>query len=474
MVELVGEGAGAVTASPQRRQRRTITAITVSVLLVAVASAMFTVGVFTLSNSEEGAAVEVDERPRVALPVTPNAAMAVVDGDGLLASAVVMTLLPDGLGGSVVTVPVSSDTTAGFGEERVPLSEVFDPDDPEIFRSALESVLTLTIERVAIVDVDEFAELIAPIESVQVVLPEDVVDSNALGSGIIAQAGPQSLRRSLVAESLASVNSEGASYEHHDVDVALWTALATTAPVVVPPPPVPVDDLGRALPPETFEEFVARLWNGEVSVRDLAVYEPTPAENPTGADVVVIDRADAVLVFAQVSPALMSTPNPGLTVRIEVPFTDEQLAVTGEFETSSELARDLVAELLFFQANVVSVDTTPAPQGTSVVTEVEVAEERFLADTEDAAPVLYGPSNVEVASTVIEGVDVVVRLGTGYLEHEAGGPSGDDPEGLDTEELDPAGDSDATDPSQSIPDETSPGGSSPAETTTSDTVDGDA
>ena len=463
-----------MTASPQRRQRRTITAIALAVLLVAVASALFTVGVVTLSNSVEGAAVVVDERPRLALPVTPNAALAVVDGDGLLASVVVMTLLPDGLGGSVVTVPVSSDTTAGFGDERVPLSDVFDPDDPEGFRSSIEAVLTLTIERVEVVDVDEFGDLIAPIESVEVVLPEDVIDSGALGSGIVAQAGPQRLRRSLVAESMAAVNTDGSSYDHHDVDVALWTALAATAPVVVPPPPVPVDDLGQPVPPETFDAFVSQLWNGEVSVRDLAVYEPTPAENPTDADTVVIDRADAVLVFAQVSPALMSTPNPGLTVRLEVPFTDEQLAASAEFETSSELARNLVAELLFFQANVVSVDTTPAPEGASTRTEVDVAEERFLADTEDAAPVLYGPSTVEVASTVIEGVDVVVRLGTAYLDRETVGPSGDDPEGLDTDGLDPNGDPGTTDPAPSAPGDAQPDDSSPAGGTTTGTVDEDA
>lgn len=425
-----------MTASPRRRRTRTVTAAVTGVFLVVVAAALFVVGVVTLSNSEEGSAVEIDERPRVTLPDTPNAALALVDRNGALASVVVMTLLPDGQGGSIVTVPVNADVTAGFGAQRQALSDVVDPDDAESLRRPLEDMLTITVERVDVLGVDEVAELLAPFESVQVTLPEDVVDSSALGSGIVAQAGSQMLRRSLVAEALVAVNDDGGAGAQA-IDVALWSAIARSAPAVSPPPAVPTDGLGRPVAPETATDLAARLWEGEVSVRDLAVYEPTPAENPTRAEVVVIDRADSVLVFAQVSPALVATPSPGLSVRLEVPFTDEQLAAGGgDFETSSELARTMVARVLFFEANVVSVDTTADGAGT--LTEVEVSEERFLADSEAAAEVLYGPSEVRVADVVIDGVDVVVRLGTAFLDREHEGPSGEDPSGLDVGGSDPA------------------------------------
>ncbi len=434
-----------MTASPSRRRHRTVRAAVTGGVLVVVAAALFAVGVVTLSNSEEGSAVETDDRPRVALPRTPNAALGLVDRNGALASVVVMTLLPEGQGGSIVTVPVNADVTAGFGEQRQALSDIVDVDDVESLRRPLEDILTITVERVEIIDGEEVDDLLAPFESVQVTLPEDVVDSSALGSGIVAQAGSQMLRRSLVAEALLAVNDEGDAADHQDVDVALWSAIARSAPIVSPPPAVPTDDLGRPIAPETAVDLAARLWQGEVAVRDLAVYEPTTAENPTDVDVVVIDRADSVLVFAQVSPALVATPSPGLSVRLEVPFTDEQLAASGgDFETTSELARTMVARVLFFAANVVSVDTTPAADGAGTLTEVEVAEERFLADSEAAAEVLYGPSDVRVADVVIDGVDVVVRLGTAFLDRENAGPSGEDPEGLDVGELDQAVDPSVT------------------------------
>ena len=99
------------------------------------------------------------------------------------------------------------------------------------------------------------------------------------------------------------------------------------------------------------------------------------SENPTDADAVIVNRHDANLVFAQVSPALVSTPNLGRTVRIVAPFSDEQItASAGEFESTSELMLEVIGSMLFFQANVVSVDTEPAPGGAGAETLIEVSE----------------------------------------------------------------------------------------------------
>ena len=406
-----------MTAIPERRKRRTIVGAVTGVLLVGAAVALFIVGVITLSNSQEGEAVGVDERPVVALPDTPNAMLAVTDSEGQLASVVIMTLLPEGQGGSIVTIPVNADATAGFGEERRPLTELFEADDPESIVEPLEGMLTMTIERSAIVGVDDLVDILEPIESLEVVLPEDVVDSSLLGSGIVALAGPQTLRRLLVAQALAAVNDDGASYDHHAVDVELWSQLARTAPINVPPEPVDVDEFGRPIPPDTVEELVMRLWEGNIEVRDVAVIEPLESADPSGADAVVVDRADAVLVFSQVSPALVSTPNPALAFRIEARYSDEQLEASSDpFESNSEMVREITRGLLFVQANVVSIDTEPAVDGAPEITRIEVSDERFIEDMELVGPILFGESVVVISSTVLDGVDVVVMLGTGYLD----------------------------------------------------------
>jgi hypothetical protein len=173
--------------------------------------------------------------------------------------------------------------------------------------------------------------------------------------------------------------------------------------------------------PTSVEELFARLWQGPVVARDLAVAE-VAGDPSDGPEAVVLDRRDGLLVFTQVSPALVSKPNQSLSFRIEARFDDAQLeASDGLFASSSDLVRELIGELLFFQANPVSSDLAPATEGAPSVTRVEVADARFLDDLEEFAPLVFGESDVVLASRVIEGVDVVVRLGTGYIEAKADG-----------------------------------------------------
>ena len=122
-------------------------------------------------------------------------------------------------------------------------------------------------------------------------------------------------------------------------------------------------------------------------------------------------------MFSQVSPALVSAPNTGLKARIVANFTDEQLATTGElYDSSSALVIELIGRLLFLSGNVVSVDT--AATGAPAVTIIEVADERQLQETIDAAETLFGEAEVRVSKVVLEGVDTQVTLGVSYLAHE--------------------------------------------------------
>ena len=157
-----------MTAIPQRRRRRTVAAAVAASALVVAAAVMFVVGVVTLSNSQEGEAVGIDTRPREVFPSTPNALLAVTDEDGQLGSVAVLTLLPGGVGGSIVTLPPNADSTAGFGVQRRPLDELFDPERPDDLVLAVEDMLSITIQQSAIVGPDEFSALIRPLGSVQV------------------------------------------------------------------------------------------------------------------------------------------------------------------------------------------------------------------------------------------------------------------------------------------------------------------
>lgn len=406
-----------MTAIARRRKRNTIVASVVAAVLVLAASAMVVVGAVTLSNSREGEAVGVDERPRETFPATPNALLAVAGDDGELASLVVLTLLPAGQGGSIVTIPVNADSTAGFGLQRRPIDEFFDPGDVESIVSPVEGMLSISIQRAAVVDADQLEDLLAPIEQIEVVMPQDAFDTVDDEQVLVVGAGPQTLDRSDIVDVLTAVDEEGDAYTHHEVDVEIWAALAQSAPIESPPEAVAVDAVGRPVAPASVGELVTRLWEGEVGVRDLAVVRLIATENPTDVDVVLIDRRDSALVFGQVSPGLVSTPTTGLNMRIVAQYTDDQLAqADGLFESTSELLRNFIGQMMFVQNNIVSVDS--APTGAPDVTIIEVSDVRWLADTEAAADALFGDAEVRLAETVLEGVDLEVTLGMSYLTRE--------------------------------------------------------
>ena len=414
-----------MTAIATRRTRSTVVGASLAVLLVVVAAAMFVVGVVTLSNSQEGEAVGVDPRPRIELPLTPNALLGLTDEAGELASVVVMTLLPEGQGGSVVTVPVNADSTAGFGLQRRPLDLSFDGTDVDDFVASVEDMLSISIQRAEIVDAAGLEAMLPEIDALQLVLPNDVVDTRG-GGGLISAAGPQTFTSRELIAILAAIDDEAEVDVSHANDVAVWEALARTAPVEVPPEPVAVDDFDRPIPPDTVAELVERMWQGEVTVRDLLLVDVDDLENPTAVDVVLIDRRDSTLVFAQVSPGLVSTPNTGLKARIVANFTDEELDETdGLYDSSSELAIELIGRLLFLSGNIVSVET--ADTGVPPVTLIEVVDESQLEETIAAAETLLGGAEVRVATTVLVGVDVQITLGMSYLEHEVDRAAGAEP-----------------------------------------------
>ncbi len=414
-----------MTAIANRRKRRTIVGAVAAVLLAAGAAAMFVVGVVTLSNSQEGVAVGIDTRPRVDLPATPNALLALTDETGELASLVVMTLLPEGQGGSIVTLPVNSDSTAGFGLQRRPIDASFDADDVEDLVASVEDMLSISVQRAEVVDAAALEDMLPQVDSLRLVLPNDVIDTRG-GGGLIATTGPQTFTLRELTAILAAIDADAEVDTSHANDVAVWSALAQTAPTEVPAESVPLDGIGRPVAPDTTSELMERLWQGEVTVRDLLLRPISEDENPTQADVVLIDRRDSTLVFAQVSPALMSTPNSGLKARIVANYTDEELAAAdGVYETSSEVAIELIGRLLFLSGNIVSVET--AGTGVPPVTLIEVVDESRIQETIDAAETLLGGAEVRVASTVLEGVDVQITLGMSYLEHEVARSGNVDP-----------------------------------------------
>ena len=413
-----------MTASTDRRRRFTIVGAILALVGVVAVIVVSVVAVVTLRTSQEGRAPETDEREIVSFPETPNAVIGVVDGLDRLSSLAVLTLDPSGVGGSIVLVPVNVDQSNGFGPLRLPVSrQPYTPGDVDQAAELigeLEPLLTLTIERGSVAGPDELAVLLEPFGEFDVDLPERVIDFDTAGSGFVARQGESTIDIETMIEAFTAIDAGGASYDHHPVDVALWTSLAEAAPVT--PVDLPLDEFGRPVAPASFDELWARVFAGEVSVRDLATDEfaMRNAENETDADFVILSRPDSLLVFGSISPGLVSTPNESVSLMIVVGFEEADVVALGETVdgipiSKASLTRRFIGELIFKQANIVAVDLAATPGAVPETTQLFVSSLEIEDEVRATSERFFSDAEVIVSERLIDGVDAVAVLGENFL-----------------------------------------------------------
>lgn len=96
------------------RRKRTAVMLTVNLLAVVALGGFGLAGVRALKRYEGATKVSVESKT---LPITPVGMLATVDSDDVLTSIAIFVLKAgDQLGGSIVSVPVSSDSTAGVAK----------------------------------------------------------------------------------------------------------------------------------------------------------------------------------------------------------------------------------------------------------------------------------------------------------------------------------------------------------------------
>ena len=405
-----------MTARADQRRRRTLIGAVVAVILVVSAAGLTAVGANAVLNSTEGEVVAVDPRPVLSLPATDNVALAIVDDENRLTSLIVAILSPSGQGGSIVTIPVMADATAGFGEVRRPLAGELDLADPSSFFEQVEATVGVSLQFGEIVDADRLTQLLEPISPVAGNFDVSVIDLDDQRAEAVVDVGAQQFDGPLLAEAMTATEVGADERAQHAMDVALWTGVANGASVVNSTV-VALNDDGRPMESATVDELFGRLWSGPVQVRDLQIVPTFPVGNKS---FVVLDRRDVILVFAQISPARILAPNPGSVFRLEVPITAAQLSQSGSgLESREDVAVEVIGSLLFLGGNVVSVDATSRSDGAPLVTRIEVGSEESFAAMGELAAELFGEVEVVVAKELIDRIDVVVRLGTSYLEKQA-------------------------------------------------------
>lgn len=407
-----------MTASALRRRRNTLVALVATIVSVVFAFGLTAVGAATLRDSRAGRHATADLLPELSLPVTPTALVGVVDETDVVTSVVALVVAPNGVGGSIVVLPASGDSSLGLGDDRFPLAETYTVRGPEAFALDAEALAGISFDVIEVVDAARLADIVAPLGGLTVDLPADVVDDDS--EQPLFEAGPVTLSSDAAARVLTARVAGSPDSLLDPLRLAVWTAVAERVGA----------GIGSALPvgpdvsvptPSDLDAFLNRLYAGPVAARGV-LYEPPAADaNPRGVDVVVPDRAELLLVFGQIAPARVAAPNPSLTFRIETSFATDDLEPIGA--NNADVAYDAIRRLLYVQANVVSVVTRSGE--VPEITQAFVADRSRVDVVDESYPLVFGELEVQPATERIAGVDVVVVLGRSYLEKYGAEPASD-------------------------------------------------
>lgn len=414
-----------MTAIPQRRRRATVVGLVAAVVAIVGVVGLGIAGVQTLADSTAGRQADDQDRPVVAerLPFTATALLGVVDDDGRLASLAIAVLERDGTGGSLVQVPVAADPSSGNDPELAPLDAVLAVAGPIAFREAVERLTGVSFDVIEIADPDRFAQLITPLGDMEIELPGDVQDAS---SQEIWSSGPQVLTVPGAARLMTANGPTVPTGAYEIVRSVVWEAIADRVGAGIGSASPVAADTELTLP-ATMDEFTARLYAGPVGFRALQ-FRPLDATNSgnrladpyreafgpdTSVGVVLLDRAEVLMVFGSIAPARLGAPLDAPTFRVVNPLGPADTEPLGS--TPTDLTRRVVNVLMFTQVNVVSVLEAPDREPPAV-TRVLVADPSLLDGLDDLYSPHFGELDVAVADVAIEGIDVEIVLGRSFLD----------------------------------------------------------
>lgn len=376
-----------MSALSRVRRRRTALMLAANlVVLVSVAGLLYT-GAKALARYQGAKNTTVATIP---IPITPVGMLATVDLKNRLTSVEVFVEKPGGRGGgSVVVLPISADSN-GVDGQHVPLTEAYQLGGADGLAQAVESVLSLTLDQHIVLGPDDFTALLAPFSPFKVSFPTKVATTDKGSPVTLYPRGTTSLSaKQLTIAMSAKVDGDKEANRLPAIQ-AIWSAVAASVG--------PGRGNATAAVPTTMKEIIDQVFAGSVLSRGLPVVA-LPDASSTTKDVDLLDRADAVLVFATIAPSNMSAVTLGLNFRIEAP------------PGYDDRVKFVVGSLLYLNCNVQWVYTNGPVHPDTVV----FFNDPAITGQVGSVDLIFGKVTTKEPEYRIQGVDVVVQIGTDFL-----------------------------------------------------------
>ena len=397
-----------MTAIPSRRHNRTVAAFLCGLLGMVMLPSGLALAANSLLHSTDGDSV--DSKNVMKIPSTPAALLAVVDGNGFVASLQMIALAPGGRGGTIVSIPVGAASVVAAGEAPRRLGDAFLLNGIDGLTTDVEGLLNVTFTAKAAVTEVEMAAMIAGERDVNVEIDRAVNTLLPTGIQEILPAGKHTLTSAQVAGILASNQAGAPESDRLPIIKSVWVGIAGAGLNIATTTTEVVGTATTLAPALTVQDFLQRTLTGEVQVWQFAANAIPEGElNPTNSDMYALDKAEVIMVVASVAPSSVSSLYAAINVQIDSAFTD------------ATITREAVLRLSILGVNVVLVrEVTGEPVAETVV---QYSDDPVRAEVESYSSI-FGPLTPKRVTQQVEGVDARIVLGTNFRDFIAGQPSG--------------------------------------------------
>ena len=397
-----------MTAIPSRRHNRTVAAFLCGLLGMVMLPSGLALAANSLLHSTDGDSV--DTKNIIKIPSTPAALLAVVDGNGFVASLQMIALAPGGRGGTIVSIPVGAASVVAAGEAPRRLGDAFLLNGIDGLTTDVEGLLNVTFTAKAAVTEVEMAAMLAGERDVNVEIDRAVNTLLPTGIQEILPAGKHTLTSAQVAGILASNQAGAPESDRLPIIKSLWVGIAGAGLNIATTTTEVVGTATTLAPALTVQDFLQRTLTGEVQVWQFAANAIPEGElNPTNSDMYALDKAEVIMVVASVAPSSVSSLYAAINVQIDSAFTD------------ATITREAVLRLSILGVNVVLVrEVTGEPVAETVV---QYSDDPVRAEVESYSSI-FGPLTPKRVTQQVEGVDARIVLGTNFRDFIAGQPSG--------------------------------------------------
>lgn len=408
-----------MSALPERRRRRTVTAVVTGVIAALVLPAGLFVGVNSLLNSTSGDNVGTDDT--IAIPPTPAALVVGVNNRNEVVMSAVFALAPGGTGGTIISLPVGANAKKVASSPIHRLADTYATSGLEAYALDVEGTLNVSFSLVQQVSAGDLASMFTALGERTVVLDRAVSDTDGDGETVtLVSAGEQVLSPGVMAEALIAAPVGRPESDRFPVHKAIWSAVAgspeqgtgdsgtaTTAVGSVPGTEASTTtatiapSVDPTAVPEDLSSFFAQMRAGEMRYWQLSAELITdPARNPAGLDLYALDGAEVIMVMASVVPSAVSISTNNVTFLVDSPFED--VGIT----------REAVLRLAYLGANVILVrETQEQPQARTVV----YYNDELVRAGLEKYPTYLGPLEFELTDETIDRVNARIVLGEDFV-----------------------------------------------------------